>query len=310
LTAQALVRGSGERDAETGAGHQLERRQKEGLLPEVAQVVGLASTSAPPTATAVPAAITAVSGCGRMPGTVPGSRPGRGRIGQVAGSFAEEWRPGGEMRLGDDPATARLFAAPLARLVDLVADIEVGGQEPGAVEPPLPNPEWTRWDHDEPGVWPRIPYLDGHDESRVPEFVVEAGERLRDRLSGIYLPRVLGHADWESQNIRWHGDTLWAVHDWDSLAWLPEAAIAGAAAGAFASHAEPTLAPIASSAAFLEAYQAARRPFTAEEIEVAWAASLWLALHNARAEALRGSKPIALNAVASQALDRLRLAGA
>lgn len=51
-------------------------------------------------------------------------------------------------------------------------------------------------------------------------------------------------------------------------------------------------------------------PFTAEEVEVAWAASLWLALHNARAEALRGSTPIALNAVASQAVDRLRLAGA
>jgi hypothetical protein len=223
---------------------------------------------------------------------------------------AEEWRPGGDLQLGDDPGTGRLFAAALARLVDLVADIEVGGTEPGAVEPPLPNPEWTRWDHDEPGVWPRIPYLDGHDESRVPAFVVGAGERLRDRLSGIYLPRVLGHADWESQNIRWHGDTLHAVHDWDSVAWLPEAAIAGAASGAFASHAEPTLAPLASSAAFLEAYQEARRPFTAEETEVAWAASLWLALHNARAEALRGSTPIALNAVASQAIDRLRLAGA
>jgi hypothetical protein len=223
---------------------------------------------------------------------------------------AEEWLPGGDVLRDDDPATARLFAAPLARLVDLAADIEVGGRAPGAVEPPLPNPEWTRWDHDEAGVWPRIPYFEGHDESRVPQFVVEVAARVRERLAEIYLPRVLGHADWESQNIRWQGGELWAVHDWDSIAWLPEAAIAGAASGAFASHAEPGLAPIGSSEAFLETYQEKRRAFTPEEIEVAWAASLWLAAHNARAEALDDRRPLALNAVASQATDRLRLAGA
>jgi hypothetical protein len=223
---------------------------------------------------------------------------------------AEQWRPEGEVLRGDDAATARKFAAPLAKLVDLGADIEVGGREPGAVEPPLPNPEWTRWDHDEPGVWPRIPYFEGGDESRVPGFVVEAAARVRERLSEIYLPRVLGHADWESQNMRWRDGTLWAVHDWDSIAWLPEAAIAGAASGAFASHAEPTLAPIASSEAFLETYQEKRRAFDDEEIEVAWAASLWLALHNARAEALNERRPVALNAVASQATERLRRAGA
>ena len=230
----------------------------------------------------------------------------RGRV-----VHAEEWRPGGELLRKNDPATARRFAVLLARLVTLVADVEVGGSAPGAVEPPLPNPEWTRWDHDEPGPWPRIPYLDGRDESRVPDFVVTAAERVRERMAGAYLPRILGHADWESQNLRWHGDVPWAVHDWDSLAWLPEAAIAGAASGAFASYAEPTLAPLSSSEAFLAAYQeAAGRGFSAEEVEVAWAASLWLALHNARSEALHRSHPVALTAVADQAAERLRLAGA
>jgi hypothetical protein len=38
------------------------------------------------------------------------------------------------------------------------------------------------------------------------------------------LPCVLGHADFEAQNLRWHGREVWAVHDWDSLAWQPEAA--------------------------------------------------------------------------------------
>jgi hypothetical protein len=43
---------------------------------------------------------------------------------------------------------------------------------------------------------------------------------------------------------------------------------------------------------------------------VAWASSLWLALHNARAETLYDSPPVALVAVREQSAERLRLAGA
>src|SRR4051812_40424910 len=208
---------------------------------------------------------------------------------------AEQWLPGGEMLRGDDPATAVLFARLLARLVTLAASIDVGGDAPGAVEPPLPNPQWLRWEV--PG-------------RPVPLLIEDAVERARDRLSVIWLPRVLGHGDWESQNLRWKGRTPYAVHDWDSLAWLPEAVIAGAASGAFASWGRPTLAPVASSAAFLDAYQEARRPFDDEEIEVAWAVSLWPALHNARAEAEGDLPPVALGAVREQAGERLERAGA
>ena len=187
---------------------------------------------------------------------------------------AEEWRPGGEVLRGDDPATGRLFGGLLARMVELASDIEVGGTSPGAVTAPLPNPEWVRWDHDDDGPWPAISYFDDR-SARVtlPEPILDAATRLRERLSVVYLPRVLGHADWESQNLRWRGDEPWIVHDWDSLAWMPEAAIAGSAAGAFASHGQPTLAPLPSSAAFLDAYQEVRGPFDDQEIEVAWASS-------------------------------------
>jgi hypothetical protein len=101
------------------------------------------------------------------------------------------------------------------------------------------------------------------------------------------------------------------VHDWDSLAWQPEAALAGAASGAFANDSPPTLAPIASSAAFLSAYQDFRgRRFTVEEREIAWAASLWAAAHNARWEALLGDPPVSGDAVRVQAAERLRRANA
>jgi hypothetical protein len=107
-----------------------------------------------------------------------------------------------------------------------------------------------------------------------------------------------------------HGTTPWAAHDWDSIASLPEAALAGFASGASASAETPTLVPVASSAAFLDAYQPDRRRFTPDEIEVAWAASLWLAVHNARAELLSGSPLVALRAVQEQGSERLRRAGA
>jgi hypothetical protein len=214
---------------------------------------------------------------------------------------AEQWRPGGGIDPGDDMATAERFARLLGRMITLAADIPVGGAEPGAVAPPLPNPDWVRWDAEYPSEPGRT----------LPGYLGEVFERVRARMAGMWLPPVLGHADWESQNLRWHGTEPYAVHDWDSVAWLPEAALAGAAAGAFASSGQPTLAPLASSVAFLDAYQKERgRRFDDEEIEIAWAAGLWPALHNARAEILRDKPPVAWTAIRQQAEDRLRLAGA
>jgi hypothetical protein len=122
---------------------------------------------------------------------------------------------------------------------------------------------------------------------------------------------VLGHADFEAQNLRWHGQQLWLVHDWDSLAWQPEAALVGAASGSFASAGPPTLAPFESSEAFLVAYQNTRgRLFTVVELEIAWAASLWMAAYNAREMALCGGTPAGGDALRAQAAERLHRASA
>jgi hypothetical protein len=179
------------------------------------------------------------------------------------------------------------------------------------VAPPLPNPPWVRWDHADPGVWPAMEFLDNRDQSVVPAYVTETAERARGRILAAGLPCVLGHADFEAQNMRWHGREVWTVHDWDSLAWQPEAALAGAACGSFASAGPPTLAPVESSVAFLVAYQTIRgRLFTAVEQEIAWAASLWMAAYNAREEALHGSTSVGRDALRVQAAERLRRASA
>ena len=174
---------------------------------------------------------------------------------------AEEFRPGGEVLHGDSPDVAARCAGVFARLMAELEDVTVA--------PPLPNPPWVRWDHTDPGVWPAMDCLDNRDQSAVPAHIVDTAKRARRRLLAAGLPCVLGHADFEAQNLRWHGEQVWAVHDWDSLAWQPEAALAGAASGSFASSGPPTLAPIESSEAFLVAYQDIRgRLFTAVELQV------------------------------------------
>lgn len=141
--------------------------------------------------------------------------------------------------------------------------------------------------------------------------MVDTTERARRRLLSSGLPGVLGHADFEAHNLRWHDNEVWTVHDWDSLAWQPEAALVGAASGSFASARQPALAPIDSSEAFLAAYQHTRgRSFTIMEQEVAWAAGLWLATHNARWEARHGDTPVTSEALRAQAAERLDRANA
>jgi hypothetical protein len=207
------------------------------------------------------------------------------------------------MRVGDSPDIAKRCAEVFARLMAELAGVTVA--------PPLPNPPWVRWDHTDSGVWPAIAFLDSRDQGVVSEHIVRTAEQARARLLATGLPCVLGHADFEAQNLRWHGQQVWAVHDWDSLAWQPEAALARAASGSFASSGSPTLAPIESSEAFLVAYQDVRgRSFTAVELEIAWAASVWMAAYNAREMALCGGHPAGGDALRAQAAERLRRADA
>ena len=109
-------------------------------------------------------------------------------------------------------------------------------------------------------------------------------------------------------------DPVLTIHDWDSLAWQPEAALAGAASGSFHRGVgqPPALPSIASSEAFLSAYQDARgQRFSSDETQIAWAASVWTTAHNARWEALLSDNVSAVKgSLARQAEQRLRKSGA
>jgi hypothetical protein len=234
-----------------------------------------------------------------------------GRCGRGGSSRRSGDRRAGESRSVASGAYGTVLIVPLADLPDWLPAwcLDHLGGEPSdvvfqlqqIVAPPLPNPPWVRWDHTDSGVWPAIDCLDNRDQSVVPAYVADTAERARRRILAARLPCVLGYADFEAQNLRWHGQQVWAVHDWDSLAWQPEAALAGAASGSFASAGPPTLAPIESSEAFLVAYQDIRgRTFTAVEQEIAWAASLWMAAYNAREAALHGDTAVGGDALRAQ----------
>jgi hypothetical protein len=200
---------------------------------------------------------------------------------------------GGEVETEDTPAAAERSAVLLADLIRRAAAFEL--------DPPLPNPEWVRWDS--------LP--DRHATSEAPAWIEDTGRRVRAKLAGCRLPPVLGHADWAAQNLRWlRGEPL-VVHDWDSLAWLPEAVLVGTAAGVFASHGPPTLAPVGSSAAFLDAYERARgERFSPYEHEIAWAASTLVALYDARDELIFGRPRLSYEGLRTQRAERLTRARA
>jgi hypothetical protein len=152
---------------------------------------------------------------------------------------AEEWRPGGEMLRSDDGDSARRSAVLLAELMALLE-----GRPGKALDPP---PPWMHWNPPGGGLWPPNGPIDRMDQTLVPDNIQECARRATSRLRHSALPHVLGDGDWEAQNIRWKDGRPWSVYDWDSLVSLPEAAIVGAASGAFASAKVPTLAPIGRS---------------------------------------------------------------
>lgn len=200
-------------------------------------------------------------------------------------------------------ASAPHFARKLAQLVGLIAEAEA----PGTLDP---VPYWTNWDHDLGGTWPPDPSVDMNARSG-PDWLERAGAASRARLrAGAPLRNVIGHADWESQNLLWSGTELHVAHDWDSLVRRPEAVIAGMASLMFPSTGSANeAATIEESETFLDTYQVERRRrFADDELELAWASGLWIGAWKAKKALDHGDTAVAAD-LAGQARERLRRAG-
>lgn len=99
---------------------------------------------------------------------------------------------------------------------------------------------------------------------------------------------VVGHSDFEAQNMRCSGTKLVAIYDWDSLVAEREDVIVGQAAAVYTAHALPDPAvprvPTPEQRwAFVHAYERARdRSFNERELRSLVAASTWVTAYNAR----------------------------
>jgi hypothetical protein len=221
----------------------------------------------------------------------------------VLAATAEELVPGGHL-LPPGPDAAGRFASLLAELVHLAPD-------PAALPTLRPSPPWAAWDHDHPGLWPPPDDRDGDlNDHPGPAWLDRVAAGVRDRLAGLRLAWVVGHADWESQNLRWDGVRPLAVHDWDSAVAQPEAVVAGLAAAVWPAAGAPgEAATVEQTWLFLAAYEQARgRPWTAGERQACWAAGLWVRAFNAKKERMAGGGPH-LDRLAAEVAERAARAG-
>jgi hypothetical protein len=199
--------------------------------------------------------------------------------------------------LGDRVATAEEYIAPhgpppAEPLARLLAELVQASPPPRTAEALSPAPPWVGWDHPSQQLWPLPDDLDTDmNEHAGPDWVEDTANRVRDRMRSDTSPLVIGHIDWEANNIDWNGEDPMIVHDWDSLAIRTEAAIAGAAAAVYPCNGVTTLAAtIDQTAAFLDAYRQLRSAhWSTDSDEIAWCAGLWVLTYNAKKESLGGA---------------------
>ena len=209
---------------------------------------------------------------------------------------AEAHVPGGSV-LPDSGRAARPFAAALAQLVDLAP-------RPEQLSSLAPAPAWTAWNHDQGGLWP---WPDDQDvdlnEVYGPGWIDAAGQAAWQRLQEGQDRAVIGHGDWFTDNLRWHGNRLLVAFDWDSLIADSEAVIAGLAAAIY-----PTLATVTETRDFLTAYAAARgRPFSPGELQRCWAAGVWTRAFDAKKQ--HAARQPVISLTQGEAHERLRRVG-
>jgi hypothetical protein len=214
---------------------------------------------------------------------------------------AEVYVPGGAILPSADHG-AWAFAEAFARLIRLAP-------RPAEVPSLRPAPSWAAWDHAEAGLWPRPEDSDiDLNEIAGPGWIDEAAWLARDRLRAGPSEAVIGHCDWLAGNLRWSGDELLVVHDWDSTAADSEAVLVGLAAGLYSTVSPDDLATIEETERFLDAYCDARgRAFSADELERSWAAGVWTRAYDAKYQHAVAQPVVSLSE--SEARERLHRAG-
>ena len=213
---------------------------------------------------------------------------------------AEAYLPGGDPLPTSDAATA--FAEAFAWLIRLAP-------HPAEVPALDPSPSWADWNRPGDALWPR-PEGDAVDLNQIegPQWIDDAGRLARDRLRTGGAEPVIGHCDWLAGNLRWKGDTLLVVHDWDSVISDSEDVLVGFAAALHPGRGASQLATTDDSERFRVAYSRARdREFSTDEVQRFWAAGVWTRAIDAKYQYAVGMPITSLSE--QEARERLGRAG-
>jgi hypothetical protein len=186
------------------------------------------------------------------------------------------------------PAIRRSMAETLARLTALTRELG-----------PMPELATSRSvDDSADALWPppHNAMFDFEATTAGAEWIDDLARPARRIMRDDSTPLVIGHIDWKTEHFRWNNHTLSVVHDWDSLAYVREAAMLGGAAATFTTTWDMPvlLSPRPEEAqAFIREYESARgTPFTAAEHEIILAHETFTRAYGARCEHSRDQNAI------------------
>ena len=193
-------------------------------------------------------------------------------------AVGEELLAGGAVPDAHDPVVRAQIAGELARFVEVCRPFAGAPELQRGFFVPAPGALWPR---------PHDVRFDFIGTAHGAEWIDDLAEEVvAERDAG---ERVLGHADWRAEHLRFDGARLVAVYDWQSLSVAGEPALAGYAAHGFTadwSASPPPPVPSPEEAlGFLADYEAARgAPFSDAERASARAALVYAAAYGARCE--------------------------
>lgn len=198
--------------------------------------------------------------------------------------------------------SAPAFAEGLAEFIRLAPGVE-------EVSSLLPVPPWADYRiSTRAALWPPPDDRDGDLNAAPGTWIDDVAQSVGLALEKVDARPVVGHVDWYSDNLAWREGRLAAVYDWDSVAALPEPAIAGLAAAVWSGIGPGEPASVAESEAFLDHFFGLRPPRAPGAAQVSWAAGLWVRCFDAKKALLSGGDPDQV-LTRAEANERLRRAG-
>lgn len=147
----------------------------------------------------------------------PAPRPMQGPL-RIGPGFVvvDEWLDRGDFRPTRAPVLRSTMAATYARLIQAATAVAQAEAFPPALVGRWETPHHPRFDF-------------GRDDGR---WIDEAAEAVRPRVFAPADDLVVGHADWNAQHVRWVGNSISAIYDWD-LVRDSEANLVGYASAVF-----------------------------------------------------------------------------